>query len=70
MTNRASCKHGCGTSVGPDEPTCPTCGGLHPHPESGPPGAAGRLEKGCLIVMIFGGLLASVALLMTKLIVG
>ena len=31
---------------------------------------AGMMEKGCIIIMIVGGLLASIALLVTKLIVG
>jgi len=70
MTNNAPCKHGCGTSVSPDEPACPTCGGPHPHPEFRPQGKVGLFEKGCLIVMIVGGLLAGIALLVTKLIVG
>ena len=70
MTNNAPCKHGCGASVGPDEPTCPSCGGPDPFPETGPQGKAGRIEKGCLIVMIVGGLLTSIGLIVTKLIIG
>ncbi len=70
MTNHAPCKHGCGTSVSPDEQACPTCGGPQPHPRSRTQGTVGLLEKGCLVVMIVGGLLAGIALLVTKLIVG
>jgi hypothetical protein len=70
MTDLAPCKHGCGTRVGPEDLACPSCGGQHPHPEFRPPGGAGLLERGCIVVMIVGGLLASIALLVTKLIVG
>ena len=70
MTNHAPCKHGCGTRVEPDTAICPTCGGPQPHPESPPQGTVGLLEKGCLVVMIFGGLLAGIALIATKLYVG
>jgi hypothetical protein len=70
MTDNAPCKHGCGTSVGPEDLTCPSCGGQQPHPEFRPPGGPGLLERGCIVVMIVGGLLASIALLVTKVIVG
>jgi hypothetical protein len=70
MTDHAPCKHGCGTPVAPDDLACVSCGGQHPHPEYQPPGGAGLLERGCIVVMIVGGLLAGIALLITKLIVG
>jgi len=70
MTNPVPCKHGCGTNVSPDVSACPKCGGAHPHPDSTPQHTASLLEKGCLIVMIFGGLLGGIALLVTKVIVG
>lgn len=70
MAKQAQCKHGCGTTVSAYEKTCPNCGGADPHPESGATGGAGPIEKGCLIAMIVGGLIAGIALIVTKLIVG
>jgi len=70
MENQVLCKHGCGTNVSSDAAVCPNCGGPRPYPDSTPRETAGLLEKGCLIIMIFGGLLGGIALLVTKLVVG
>jgi len=37
MTDNAPCKHGCGTSVDPEDLTCPSCGGQQLRPEFRPP---------------------------------
>lgn len=49
---------------------CPGCGGEHPHPEPGLRRGMGILEKSLLVVMLIGGVLAGIALIVTKLIVG
>ena len=70
MSEKAPCKYGCGADVETFNQICPSCGGQQPYPDDQQAGSAGRFEKGCFIVLIVGGLLAGIALLATKLIVG
>ncbi len=69
MADLKPCKHGCGKSVSLDATECPNCGGTNPHPDRQETAKAGVVERGCLVVMLLGGLLTAVLLLLTKLLV-
>jgi hypothetical protein len=70
MSNLKPCKHGCGQEVSVEDIKCPNCGGARPHPDAKEVGKPGLIERGCLIVMLVGGVVGAILLILTKLAVG
>ena len=70
MSELKRCKYGCGQEVSVDATDCPNCGGVRPHPDAQPARKPSMLERGCLIVMLVGGVVGAILLILTKLAVG